>query len=125
MTQSRRRFLEMAASVVAVSACSAGLLAAQVQRPGPPLPRVGGNPFPNGPLDQIPMPEPPKRSAEQQLKLNRADIEKDMMRLKTAVVDLEKEFESNDTTSVFSISAVRKTEEIEKLARHIRGLVRG
>jgi cell division protein ZapA (FtsZ GTPase activity inhibitor) len=59
------------------------------------------------------------------LKANQADIEKDMVRLKAAVGELEKEFGSNDTTAVLSLAAVHKTEEIEKLARHIRDLVRG
>jgi hypothetical protein len=123
MIQSRRNFLGAVASVVAAPAWGAGLLAAQSQGQAPRLP-TPGNPFPNGPFDQNPTPEP-KLSAAQRMKMNRAQIEKDMTRLKAAVGELEKEFDSNDTTTVLSMAAVRKTEEIEKLARHIRELVRG
>jgi cell division protein ZapA (FtsZ GTPase activity inhibitor) len=59
------------------------------------------------------------------MKMNQAEIEKDMVRLKAAVAELEKEFNSNDTTNVLSMAAVHKAEEIEKLARHIRDLVHG
>jgi hypothetical protein len=48
-----------------------------------------------------------------------------MVRLKEAVDGLEKEFATNNTSTVLSMAAVRKTEEIEKLAREIRGLMRG
>jgi hypothetical protein len=129
MTQSRRNFLGAAASAVMASAWGAGLLAAQSQMPVPrlPMPMPGaGSPFPNnGPFGDIPPAPPPRRNPTQQLKINQAEIEKDMARLKAAVGDLEKEFDSKDTTAVLSLAAVRKTEEIEKLARHIRDLVRG
>ena len=125
MIQSRRKFLGAVASVVAAPALSAQLLAAQSQRQAPRPPGSGSPfPIPNGPFGQSPMPEP-TLSAAQRMKMNRAQIEKDMMRLKAAVGDLEKEFNSNDTTAVLSMAAVRKAEEIEKLARHIRELVRG
>ena len=125
MSQSRRNFLAAAASAVMASAWGAGLLAAQSQMPVPRLPLPGGGrPFPDGPFGDAPMP-PPRRSTTQQMKINQAEIEKDMLRLKAAVGELEKEFDSNDTTAVLSMAAVRKAEEIEKLARHIRDLVRG
>jgi hypothetical protein len=128
MTPSRRNFLAMTASVAAASVWASGLLGAQRQAPGIPFPRQGNpfptprSPFPDGSLDPAP---PPRRNPAQQMKMNRDEIAKDMERLKAAVADLEKEFDVNDTTEVLSLGAVRKTEEIEKLARHIRGLVRG
>jgi hypothetical protein len=129
MIESRRNFLT-AAAALAVSACGAGLLAAQGPEPGFPPPTSGpplgpGFPFPdrNGPLDE-PVPTA-KKSTAQQMKENQAEIEKDMVRLKAAVAELEKEFNSNDTKKVLSMAAIHKTEEIEKLAKHIRGLVHG
>jgi hypothetical protein len=136
MIQSRRHFLGFTASTVAAWACGTGLLAGQVRGPGP-VPSSPGNgnsrppygpfpnaPFPDGPFEDAPAPVP-KRSPAQQMKINQAEIEKDMVRLKAAVAELEKEFNSNDTTNVLSMAAVHKAEEIEKLARHIRDLVHG
>jgi hypothetical protein len=62
---------------------------------------------------------------DERMKMNQEQIKKNMTRLKEAVEALEKEFAANNTTTVLSMAAVRKTEEIEKLARDIRTLVRG
>ena len=129
MIRSRRGFLTAAAALA--TAWGAKLLAAQRQIPGPApipnsMPRVPtvGNPFPDDPLGNMPPPEH-RIGPNQQLKMNQAEIRKDMEKLKAAVSDLEKEFDTNDTTTVLSIGALRKTDEIEKLAHHIHSLVRG
>ena len=119
MTQSRRNFLGAAASLVAVSAWGAASLAAQDQdqtQTRPPL--------------TIPYPQPmdaPARtlSPAERMKINQAQIKKSMARLTQVVGELQKEFDANNTTTVLSMTAVRKTEEIERLARQIRTLVRG
>lgn len=59
------------------------------------------------------------------MKTNQEEIKKNMARLKEAVGELQKDFDANSTTSVLSMNAVHKTEEIEKLARQIRSLMRG
>ena len=41
------------------------------------------------------------------------------------VDELQKDFKENDTTEILSLDVLRKSEEIEKLAKHIRDLVRG
>jgi hypothetical protein len=132
MISSRRNFLAVAGTALG-TVWAAKLAAAQRQIPMPmPGPGAGqppripgvGSPFPNDPTADIPMPEH-KISAAQQLKMNRSEIQKDMDKLKAAVSELEKEFSANDTTAVLSVSALHKTEEIEKLAKHIRSLVRG
>jgi len=41
------------------------------------------------------------------------------------VGELQKDLEANDTTNVLSLGVIRKAEEIEKLARQIKSLVRG
>jgi hypothetical protein len=132
MISSRRNFLNIAATSFA-AAWGGKLLAAQRPAPIPmpgqiptPMPRIPGpgRPFPGDPTDNIPVPEH-KISPAQQLKMNHEEIQKDMEKLKAAVGDLEKEFNANDTTAVLSVGALHKTEEIEKLAKHIRSLVRG
>jgi hypothetical protein len=124
MTQSRRNFLAAASSLLA-SAWTARSLAAQgqVQMPQmPPMP-TPTDPFPQQPIGG-PMPEHTLSPVER-LKMNQAQIKKNMARLKAAVDDLQKEFDSNSPTKVLSMAAVHKTEEIEHLARDIRGLLRG
>ena len=38
---------------------------------------------------------------------------------------LQKQLKESDTADVLSLDVIRKSEEIEKLARHVRDLVRG
>lgn len=123
MSQSRRSFLGAAASLVAVSAWGAALLAAQSQGQAPMPTPMDRFPIPQDALGD-PMPSPSLSPAER-MKMNQAEIKKSMARLKELVGDLQKDFDANSTTSVLSMNAVHKTEEIEKLARQIRGLVRG
>ena len=59
------------------------------------------------------------------LEANQKGIKKDLARLSEIVAQLEKHFEDNSTKDVLSIDVIRKTEEIEKLAKHIRSLARG
>jgi hypothetical protein len=61
----------------------------------------------------------------ERMKMNQAEIRKHSARLAEAVGELQKDLEANDTTTVLSLSVIRKAEEIEKLARQIRTLVRG
>lgn len=39
--------------------------------------------------------------------------------------DLQKQLKEHDTADILSIDVIRKSEEIEKLARQVRDLVRG
>ncbi len=73
------------------------------------------------------MPEPTRNPKRDQviLKANREAIAKDVARMSGLVDELQKEFKENDTTEILSLDVLRKSEEIEKLAKHIRDLVRG
>jgi hypothetical protein len=46
-------------------------------------------------------------------------------RLSELVSELRKGLDDGDTKDVLSLDVIHKTEEIEKLAKQIRGLVRG
>src|SRR4051812_6321872 len=118
VSKTRRDFLSVAAGLMATG-ISSGLWSAQQMPPPLPMP---GIPRSDDPLERIPT---PRRDPEKELRRNQEDIRKDMTRLKQLVDDLQKEFDANSTTQVFSIGAVKKTEEIEKLAKDIRNLMRG
>jgi hypothetical protein len=122
MFQSRRSFLGAAASLATASVWGVASLVAQSQDPIA-LPNMSRLPIPQDAIGTAP-PEPRINPAER-MKRNQAEIEKSMKRLKEAVGELQKDFDANSTTSVLSMSAVHKTEEIEKLARQIRSLMRG
>jgi hypothetical protein len=106
--------------VVAAAWGARALAQSQGQLPRMPMP---SDQFPPQSIGG-PMPQRTLSTAER-MKMNQEQIKKNMVRLKEAVDGLEKEFATNNTTTVLSMAAVRKTEEIEKLAREIRGLMRG
>ena len=118
MSESRRTFLGAAAAFAAVSAWGAVSLAAQAQgQTGAapmPFPSQIGGPF----LER-------KLTPAERMKMNQAQIKKSSARLAEVVGELQKDLEANDTTNVLSLGVIRKAEEIEKLARQIRTLVRG
>ncbi len=114
MCLSRRVFI--AASLLGASV--GRLWAAQQDVPPPQFPP----PFP--PAEP---PESPrnKRRDRVLLKANREAINKDVTRMSDLVDALQKQLKESDTTDILSLDVIRKSEEIEKLARHVRDLVRG
>jgi hypothetical protein len=78
---------------------------------------------------QRPKPEAPEDAAKPDphaiLKENEKDIRRDVGRLAQLAEELKKEVEKTDSSEVLSLQLVRKTEEIEKLAKRIRNLARG
>ena len=114
MCSSRRIFIAASLSFAA----SAVALWAQK---GPPPPQ-----FP----PPFPPPEPPESERGRKrdraiLKANREAIAKDVTRMSELVEALQKQLKESDTTDILSIDVIRKSEEIEKLARQVRDLVRG
>jgi len=114
MCSSRRVFIGASLSF---AASAAALWAAQQ---GPP-PSQFPPPFPPEP------PEPPRNQKRDRviLKANREAIVKDVTRMSELVDALQKQLKENDTTSILSVDLIRKSEEIEKLAKQVRDLVRG
>jgi len=115
MSSSRRAFivasLSVAAAAAAACAAQQGPPASQVPAPFPPAepPEVGRN---------------PKRDRAM-LKANRDAITKDVKRMSELVDALQKQLKENDSTDILSLDVIRKSEEIEKLAKHVKDLVRG
>lgn len=75
---------------------------------------------------QEPPPEPTtKIDPRRILKANQKDIKENVDRLVRLAEELKKEVDKTDSAEMLSLSLVRKAEEIEKLARHIKNLARG
>jgi hypothetical protein len=88
--------------------------------------RLAGQASPQSPFPQTREPEPPpKLDPRPLLKMNQKDIKRDVQRLFELAEELKKEVDKTNSAEVLSVSLVRKTEEIEKLAKHIRSLARG
>ncbi len=73
----------------------------------------------NTPPSDAPSPDP-----KAILKANDKDLKAQVIRLAELVEDLKNEVEKIDSTAVLSLSMLHKTEEIEKLAKHISTLAR-
>lgn len=118
MLRSRRNFLAFAA---AGTAALAGRVAAREFQdasqsdPNPDDP-LGRN-FPEGSL--------PRPNPRDLLAANQKSAQKDLARLSEIVQQMQKQLEDASTKDVLSLDVLRETDEIEKLAKHIRSLVRG
>jgi hypothetical protein len=58
------------------------------------------------------------------MKANQNSLHKDVDQLVQLAQDLKNEVDKTDSTEVLSVSMLRKTEEIQKLARHIASLAK-
>jgi hypothetical protein len=114
MWSSRRTFIGTSLSF---AASAAAVWAAQQ---GPP-PQV---PPPFSPPKPPEIARNPKRDRAM-LKANREAITKDVTRMSELVDALQKQLKENDSADILSLDVIRKSEEIEKLAKHVRDLVRG
>jgi hypothetical protein len=78
-------------------------------------------------------PQPPKDDDSNQPKLdpklileaNQKEIKKNVEKLYDLASELKAEVEKTDSTHVLSVAMLRKTDEIEKLAREIRSRAKG
>jgi hypothetical protein len=120
MSQTRRNFLG-AAAAAAVTAWGGVSLAARAQdQTNPPPPSI--------PQIRIPSPGPMptlRLTPAERMRMNQAQIRKSSARLAEVVGELQKNLAATDTTNVLSLDVIREAEEIERLAREIRNLVRG
>lgn len=123
MDQSRRVFFGAAAALTAATALRTARLNASL---APQQDGVPGLPQTPRYSDRRTVPFPDTaRDPDAELKDNQDHIKKDLARLTQLVGDLQKGLTGSDTTKVLSLDVIHKTEEIEKLARQIRDLIRG
>jgi hypothetical protein len=113
--ESRRKFLTTVISAGAPAVMLALLPGAQVrgQRPQNPQP----------PKEEEP--SPPKIDSKLILEANQKEIRKNVEKLYGLASELKAEVEKTDAVLVLSVAMLRKTDEIEKLARDIRNRAKG
>lgn len=70
-------------------------------------------------------PHPPKLDPKLILEANQKEIKKSVEKLYDLASELKAEVEKTDSVQVLSIAMLRKTDEIEKLAREIRARAKG
>ena len=113
MTDSRRQFVLALASLAGFALAGPRLLRAKKPGQGPKeqeteLPAIS-----------------PRDAAKAALKEEQKEIKKKVTRLYELAAELKAEVEKTDTTAVLSLNLLKKTEEIEKLARQIRNHAKG
>jgi hypothetical protein len=112
---SRRRFVIALCAVGVPLAMLARTLAAQAP-PRPPSPT---------PRERDDDPNTPKLDTKAILEANGKDIKKNVERLFQLASELKTEVEKTDSAQVLSLALLKKTEEIEKLAKEIRSRAKG
>ena len=115
--KSRRKFLTAIVTVGVPAGIFALMPGAQVrgQRPQNPPPQPQKDDDPNAPkLDSKPI-----------LEANQKEIKKSVERLYDLASELKAEVEKTDSVHVLSLAMLRKTDEIEKLAKEIRSRAKG
>jgi hypothetical protein len=120
MDRVRRRVL-LAVSA-GVAAMFLGVTSAPSQDPGLPSPNRRRNG--NEPEDTS-APGGPGAAKKAALEQHQKDLKKEVEKLFELAQDLKKEVDKTDATAVLSLAMVKKTEEIEKLARQIRDHAKG
>ena len=103
---------------------AARTLPAQGQRPAPPVrgPQFPGSRGTDASPDDVPL--PPAADPEAQLKESQKALRRDADHLLQLAQELKDQAYDTEQTKVLSLSLIHKAEEVEKLAKQIRGLVR-
>ena len=120
MKTGRRFFLSSAVAMVAGT--HALLTNAQRHDPGAQIPPFPGSAGPNAAPDDVPL--PPRADPKVQLKEEQKELRKDVDHLLQMVKELKEESDKTPETDILSLSLVKRTEDIEKLARQIRDRIR-
>ena len=113
--ESRRRFLTTAIAAGVPAGILALIPSAQVRARQPQ----------NPPQQKDDDTRPPKVDPKLILEANQKEIKKNVERLYDLASELKAEVEKTDSVQVLSLAMLRKTDEIEKLAREIRSRAKG
>ena len=118
MKTGRRFFLS---GIAATLAGTRALLAGSQRHGNPHNPQIPDASSSNG-ADDTPL--PPAADPKARLKEDQKALRRDVDRLLQLVKELKDESDKTPETDVLSLSLVKKTEDIEKLARQIRDRIR-
>ena len=117
MLYSRRNLVVTLATTAAALAAESALFS---QSHGTPQPRPSPNtPDVNNPWGLQGPPQKPmdKQAVNQQ---NQAEVRSSVQKLYELITELKEEVDRSDTTRTLSVSVVKKSQQIEKLAKHVR-----
>jgi hypothetical protein len=109
---------------------AAGVLAmepllAALQAPAPGRASPKAQPYPNGRDPNAQEQDEPRVLDQKALELqNQKKLRSDIARLYEMVSDLKEQVEKTDASATFSVSLVKKAQQIEKLAKQIKDLVK-
>jgi hypothetical protein len=116
MRESRRVFLGLAVGAATAAVARAGQFDSSQQNNPSPVPPATMSINPR---------HPSRRNLNAQLRVNQVTIKKDVAKLSDLVANLQKGLSDADTKEVLSLDVLHMTDQIEKLVRQIRDLVRG
>jgi len=117
MRETRRGFFANAALLSSCLALSPGLLAAQNPPTPPPKPQPGYTP---NPAEIHANPAEVNAARRARLLENEKEFRDGVERLYQLTSGLRDDLQKTPTTEVFSLQIVKKTEEIEKLAKRLK-----
>jgi hypothetical protein len=109
---------------------AAGVFAVQSLLTGPQAQGQGASPkakvYPNGRDPNANSIDDPSRPDPKAIaRANQIEIRTDIAKLYDLVSEFKEQVEKTDATATLSISVVKKAQQIEKLAKHIKDLARG
>jgi hypothetical protein len=126
MGEARRKFLMTLAAVASCFVATNGFVLAQQRKstpfPCPPQPADTPNPAEAAATAAKQDPQISKRTV---LLQNEKEFRAGVSRLNQLVSELKEELDRTVTTDVFSVQMYKRTEEIERLAKQLKGKARG
>jgi hypothetical protein len=124
MRETRRRFLmTLAAAASCCVAADGGVLA--MQRKNNPFPTPPASAETQNPAEAQADKSDPQSAKRMALKQNEKEFRAGVDRLYQLAGELKEEVDKTVTTEVFSVQMYKKTEEIEKVAKMLKGKAKG
>lgn len=123
MWNTRRNFLATLAAAASWCAVIATPISGQKKRnPFPTPPQPAENQTPADTQSSKAASDSAKRAAMQQ---NEKEFRAEVDQLYQLVVELKREVDVTPTTDIFSVSMYKRTEEIEKVVKHLKAKAKG
>src|ERR1700730_2438625 len=121
MWESRREFVRILAATAGIAAAGSGMMLAQI-RPTYQNPPAPADPQERDKNADAPDLQTPNRAV---MIKNEREFRVGVERFEQGTGERREELQKTTTTNVLSVRMYKKTEEIEKLAKQLKGKVRG